>query len=764
MSELYLNGFRVGFSRGEFTAYVLPMLENQEFKLLRENLRNEWFLYWQEGVCYGLPKTTNPVTRFGEQRSLKCAEHLKVLIARIHEVLPEKFPQYEAFRRRPFTFRGKKEEMVEAIRTVVKGLPPVVGGFKIHPKFELDARLIELREGALEVGLFLVVSTSWVISASLDELIAAGVNVEGLYVVRRNPEPEQRRLAGRIRQVTGQKVFLSESFDGVESVFADDVMLEGSRASFSQCLKQILGGRYESFERERQIQEAKCLTGPALDAMISRMGGYLAKASPVTLCPGLDCTFGERIAVENIGLYKTFVVAPPVEYCFDAARSKRHKYAWLGLDRFGPFSRDAFARKSPRVLVVFPDSVQGVAERFLRYFRDGINVEHGNSAYSGGFATKFGLVNPEFVFCRVPWLAKPSAKPAQVYRKALEDFLSSNGDFDAAIVIVLNEHEKLPETDNPYLHSKAVLLMAGIPVQAERVSTIAQPETGLQYSLQNISVALYAKLNGIPWTVDHDLTIADELVIGVGTCELLESRFVEKQRFIGITTVFRGDGNYLLSNLSSECSYDDYPAVLEKSTVEILQEIKRRNGWQKGDTVRVVVHSFKPLKNVEVGEIMKRCVETVGSEQNIEFAFLTVTQEHAFMIMDKEQTGISVKGKRDAMKAVFVPSRGLISQLGSFTRLLCTNGPELIKRELSPLPAPLLIHIHPESTYRDLASLSEQVLKFTSLSWRSTLPAKLPVTIYYSDLIAGLLSRLKSVPDWSPAMLNVKLRASKWFL
>jgi hypothetical protein len=44
-----------------------------------------------------------------------------------------------------------------------------------------------------------------------------------------------------------------------------------------------------------------------------------------------------------------------------------------------------------------------------------------------------------------------------------------------------------------------------------------------------------------------------------------------------------------------------------------------------------------------------------------------VTQEHAFMIMDKEQTGISVKGKRDAMKAVYVPPRGLICQLGSFT-------------------------------------------------------------------------------------------------
>ena len=283
----------------------------------------------------------------------------------------------------------------------------------------------------------------------------------------------------------------------------------------------------------------------------------------------------------------------------------------------------------------------------------------------------------------MPWLAKPTGKPSQVYRKAVEDFLSANGSFDAAIVVVLNEHEKLPDTDNPYLHSKAVLLMAGIPVQDVRVSTISQPEMNLQYSLQNIAVALYAKLNGIPWTVDHDLSIADELVIGVGTCELLESRFVEKQRFIGITTVFRGDGNYLLSNLSSECSYQDYPAVLEKSTVQILEEIKRRNGWQREDTVRVVVHSFKP-KNVEVGQIMRKCVESVGNEQNIEFAFLTVTQDHSFLILDKEQRGIAVRNKHGAFKATYVPMRGLISQLGSFTRLLCTNGPELIKRETLP--------------------------------------------------------------------------------
>ena len=113
---------------------------------------------------------------------------------------------------------------------------------------------------------------------------------------------------------------------------------------------------------------------------------------------------------------------------------------------------------------------------------------------------------------------------------------------------------------------------------------------------------------------------------------------------------------------------------------------------------------------------------------------------------------------------MFTPERGLMAQLGRYTRLLCTNGPNLIKRPTSPLPSPILVHLHKESTYRDLPYLTDQVLKFTALSWRSTLPAERPVTIYYSELIAGLLARLQSIPGWSPVVLNTKLRTSKWFL
>ena len=67
------------------------------------------------------------------------------------------------------------------------------------------------------------------------------------------------------------------------------------------------------------------------------------------------------------------------------------------------------------------------------------------------------------------------------------------------------------------------------------------------------------------------MTINDEIVIGLGMAELSGNRFEQRQRFVGITTVFRGDGNYLLSNLSRECSYDDYPEALRTSTLQVIR-------------------------------------------------------------------------------------------------------------------------------------------------------------------------------------------------
>ena len=145
-------------------------------------------------------------------------------------------------------------------------------------------------------------------------------------------------------------------------------------------------------------------------------------------------------------------------------------------------------------------------------------------------------------------------------------------------------------------------------------------------------------------------------------------------------------------------------------------------------------------------------------------AFVTISHDHPFVFLDRSEPGLPAYRGSNARKGVFAPPRGAIARIGRLTRLLAVNSPTLIKRANAPLPTPLLVSLHPDSTFKDVDYLAEQALKFTSLSWRSTLPAATPVTVFYSERIAELLGRLKSIPKWSSANLNVKLKWSRWFL
>jgi hypothetical protein len=200
---------------------------------------------------------------------------------------------------------------------------------------------------------------------------------------------------------------------------------------------------------------------------------------------------------------------------------------------------------------------------------------------------------------------------------------------------------------------------------------------------------------------------------------------------------------------------------LRDSTRDAIEEVKKRNGWQPGDTVRIVLHAARPPRNVDFALLMRDAVRAAGRDQHVEFAFVTVSHEHPFALFDTAQAG---KQTPKGSKGEYAPDRGLIVQSSRYSRLITTTGVSLVKRAGLPLPKPLQVHLHRHSTFTDLHYLSEQVLKFTALSWRSTQPAADPVTIYYSELIARQLARLRAVPDWSPALLDARLRTSKWFL
>jgi len=687
---------------------------------------------------------------------LKVQESLRFLARLVTDSLVRRFPTYEPIRNKPFTFLGHKVELMRDAGSELGLNHPLLSEFRIWPKYSLDGRIIEARRDSPFVAITVDLATRWEITADLTALNEAGVDLRGLYVVRRNPDPDERRLVGRIGSLSAGRVELGESMDHTTTVDTTDVMLEGRRDAFARCLRALLGSRNEErYDAYRDKQMGELLGGRPLLEEVRRVARVLA-SGPLELASGLSCSVGKPLRMANTGDYQSIVMARQLDYCFDPARTKRHRYAWPGLETYGPFSRDTFARPSPRILVIFPPSAKGATENFVRRLSDGIP---GQRAFQAGMTKTFGLLNPKFDFVAAG--SGSGGTSAERYRRVILAALAQGDLPDAALVIVTDEDGDLPDTTNPYLVSKAVLLMAGVPTQEARLSTISRPPAALQFVLQNVAVAMYAKMKGIPWTVDHDLAIADELVIGIGTAELSESRSAERHRYVGITTVFRGDGNYLLGQLSRESSYLDYPAVLQESTSAVIEEIKNRNGWQPGDTVRLIFHAARPPRNIDFGALMREAVRAVGKEQHVEFAFLTVSHDHPFALFDTSQPG---KETTKGRKGEFAPDRGLIVQTGAFSRLVNTSGVNLVKRAGLPLPRPLQVHLHRESTFADLYYLSEQVLKFTALSWRSTQPAADPVTIYYSELIARLLGRLKAVQDWSPALLDIRLRTSKWFI
>ena len=756
---LTFNGWRVNFDLPQFEVHWEEMPDNRALRDLREQ-KPDWFFHWSRDIVYGVPLSSS-ASRWGQPYEIEVDDilGLRFLASRIVHEFP-RLLQRESFRRRPYTFLGEKDAVADVANKL--GLPDLARQFAIRSKFELDTKIFEIVNDEPFLGVILGRHTSWSCTAELANLQRAGVDLSGLCVVRRQTEAGQRRLVGRIARLQGAQVELSESYDDTTSIAASEVWLEGSLQSFARCLKTILGPRYRDFEQEIGAWEAKTFAGPKFESLLQKVGEKLSR-SPMDL-GGITASLGERIAATNSNAYTSIRSIAKVECCFDAAKTRRDDLPWRGLKTYGPFSKETFPRRSPKIWVFCPDSSQRAVENFIRHLTDGVVLtdEHGNSRpceYSKRFDALFHLVNPQFQIKKIGVFKSSRADVAANYVKTITECLATENlhEVTAAIVIVPDEPTTMPAANNPYLQAKALLLMNGIPVQEIRLPTITKPPQALQYPLRNIALALYAKMGGTPWTIANDLTVHDELVIGMGTVETSDSRFTERQRFVGITTVFSGEGNYLLGNVSENCSYSEYPQVLYDSTMQVLRKIKERNGWQKDDTIRIIFHAKKPLKDVEVGDIIASCVDELRGEHNIEFAFLNIVEDHPFYAFDprKNFSGPGAKG-------ALVPDRGTIVQLGRYSRLVCTLGPRLMKH--TAMPQPLMVHLHEASTYNDLDYLAEQVLKFTAMSWRSTDPSPQPVSIYYSELIAKLLSRLKTVKDWSPTPLNTRLPASRWFL
>jgi hypothetical protein len=627
--------------------------------------------------------------------------------------------------------------------------PPGVGR-RIAADF--DVRRILGSSGKMRLVVCVDVRTRVTLDDPLPALIAIGLDPIGRYVQREIDTPwgRRRRLAGRVRQVVGDRLVLDDRDEGLEELLIADAWLEPRQENFDHLVKAVAGPRAPDLLERLRVRVAERVGRSERPKLAAEWVAVLRKL-PAEVAQGACVQFATTLLRADSDRFPLFEVYEKPQLVFDPGRTKVHAWNQGGLDKFGPYNYERFAPRRLHIAVICQQSREGDVEKFVQKLLDGIR---GSKYAENGLMRRYQLDQP---FKRVFASRSPTAiHYREAVGRAIEDATARDQKWDLALVQTDDAMHGLQGDDNPYLVTKVLFLAQQVPTQAFEWESI-RPGVPVDATINNVGIACYAKVNGIPWLLPVHQAITHELVVGLGSYEAQGSRFGARQRYVGVATVFSSDGRYMLESRTPATPAKEYFGALLDALERVIGEVRRQDAWSENDPVRLVFHVFKDFNKVEI-KAVKALMERLGLP-HARFAFIHVAEMHPYMLFDPDEKGVGKEYKGEA-----AAPRGLRVTLAWDEALICLKGPKEVRKWTDGIPKPLLLKLHPASTFNDISTLARQVFDFSCLSWRSLLPSPLPITVLYADLVAQKLLQFRDVTGWSPEHILGPIGRSRWFL
>lgn len=633
----------------------------------------------------------------------------------------------------------------------------------VRPRYELAVRVIHFDGQDPFIAMAMNLRTTRTIDQSCGDFLTDGFSLGGYYVGHYQPHRDPRlapkfELLGRIRSIVGDTLSLDDAREGFSTVKASDAYLL-SRDAFDPLLVHAFGNHAVAIKQALTARLSAFRLGPSKLERIRTSVRHFEGLNLEAL-PGVKFRVLSLISEAGpAGSFPQVLTNQKPVYVFDPTGDRTDTWHDRGLETNGPYDAQTFTPTRPRICVICQRTRKGQVEQFLHKFLRGIPAPASQRPpFVKGFVRKYYLEDADTTF----FLAENSTHDGyqKAAREALEQQDSNGARWDIAMVQIDEAFHGLAPATNPYLVTKAAFLSQQIPVQEFEIETTALQDRQLGYVLNNMALATYAKLGGIPWRLKANRSLAHELVIGLGSASIGEGRLGDRERVVGITTVFSGDGYYWLSNLSRCVPLSDYKDALLSSLKKTVQRIKEDMNWQPRERIRIVFHTFKPFRDIEA-EAVKELMAGLG-DYDVEYAFIHVIEDHPYLLFDERQGG--VQGAGSALKGALAPLRGQFLRLSNHQVLMTLVGASELKRPDDGMPFPLLLQLHRASTFHDTTYLARQVYAFSCHSWRTFFPAAMPVTILYSQLIASLLGQLAQLPRWNPDVMLDRIGRTRWFL
>lgn len=267
-----------------------------------------------------------------------------------------------------------------------------------------------------------------------------------------------------------------------------------------------------------------------------------------------------------------------------------------------------------------------------------------------------------------------------------------------------------------YYKIKKLLLEKNITSQVVYKYNIEKP--AFNYYLPNISIAILAKLGGIPWRLSRP--IKNDLIIGVGA-------FREDENvYLGTTVAFQNDGSFISFNAQKATT----PQELGEYFHQIISDISK----DQKNIKRIVIHFYKTMSRKEELAITD-ALEKLG----LKIPYIVVN-----IVEDRDGTIIPF----DMEYGGKMPMSGICVALRRGTYLLCNNTRYFSQtgQKIDDFPFPVHINIS-KSSIKDISDeeiqeLIDQVYQFSRMYWVSIKQKGKPVTVEYSEKIAKMSAAL----------------------
>jgi hypothetical protein len=663
----------------------------------------------------------------------------------------------------PFRFFSGKQKDDIIHDSLPESLKNRIGYKKL---IEVQLRLTEI-EGRKQFGFLINIRRNWIFDKTCAELHGENYNLIGAEVLYAETLPgltnvlaPNEDFVGEIRSISGTKATVNTN-EGEKEYDLNELFIRKTKLNIGNYLAfAISQEKSDEILRLIEMKRADIYDTKKLYSEITNIAKalFIDRGNPVLFQNKDGFCFTVRSSPQTV--FNSIEIKQPT-FIFDPAATKTtNTFPDNGLNIFGPYDSSIFDIKSPNVLCICNKTIRGNFTQFLSNLKDGLPQ---SKYFQKGLQKKYDLHNVTFNIKEI------QSNNLEQYLKVISEDDDSKPHL--AIIEIPENFKLYSDQHNPYYQIKAKLLSLEIPVQFITTRIINNYN---EYILNSIALQIYAKLGGTPWVLPTQRSVDRELVIGIGHSWIRKNQYTgsESNRVVGITTFLSSDGQYLLGDKVKDVSYENYFEELLKSLKQSIQRLSTEQGWSDDETVRLIFHIFKPIKNTEF-DVITQLVKDI-SKYRIKFAFVTIGNTHPTILFDINQPGISSYGS-SAKKGEYIPVRGSNVFLDSETCIVQMLGASELKTSKHGMSKPIQIKIlTPQGNYNndeindmlfyDLSYITQQIFSFTYLSWRSFLPSEEPATMKYSILISKLLGKMRNVQGWDPDKLKYSLKRKKWFL